>query len=136
MKTNIKNKKKKRVQNYGNSDKFNFGVNGYRYMDMLAKDIGCNINWQHLLYHDPLLAYHCIFGVYSIRQYRLYGPNACPAEARSSIMNVWNRVRYPFGDIKPRRTYLAFPISNTTFISMLILIVLYVLSYVYTYAFT
>ena len=121
MKSAILNVEEKRIDNYGTSQKYNFCVNGYKYMDMLAKDIGCNINWPHLLYHDPLLAYHCIFGVYSIRQYRLYGPNACPADARSSIINVWNRVRCPYGETKPRGTSETWPISNYTFVFILLL---------------
>lgn len=60
-------------------------------MDELADIIGCRPNFLELLFKDPSLAYHIVFGPQCPYSYRLKGPHAWEG-ARRAIMDMPQRV--------------------------------------------
>ncbi len=56
------------------------------YMEAMARLIGCRPRLWRLALTDPRLWLHVVYGPMQATQYRLYGPGAKPAEARSILM--------------------------------------------------
>lgn len=58
------------------------------YLDELAALIGCNVPYLKLFFTEPKVWFKAYFGPLIGPQYYLVGPNACPVEAKKSILRV------------------------------------------------
>lgn len=67
------------------------------YCDKLALDMDCKPNLPKLLFTDPLLYVHCVFGPNVPYTYRLQGPNSWPG-AREAILTLRERIGQPFAN--------------------------------------
>jgi len=65
------------------------------YQIELSRQMGCHPNMLKLVFTDPKLAYHLIFGPFTPYQNRLVGPGAWPG-AREAILKTMDRVHHPF----------------------------------------
>ncbi len=59
-----------------------------RYMDAMARLIGCRPRLWRLALTDPRLWLHVVYGPMQATQYRLHGPGAKPAEARRILLSL------------------------------------------------
>lgn len=59
-----------------------------RYMDMMARLIGCRPRLWRLALTDPRLWLHVVYGPMQATQYRLHGPGAKPGEARRILLSL------------------------------------------------
>ena len=57
-------------------------------MERIAELVGCKPNMLWILLTDPILWYKLWFGSHQSAVYRLYGPGACPDQARDFISNL------------------------------------------------
>lgn len=69
------------------------------YMDSLAETLGVRPNLKLMLFKDPVLFWHCVFGTFTAYQFRLGGPHAWSG-ARDAIINCFRRILTPFRLLK------------------------------------
>ncbi|KAI6653974.1 hypothetical protein LOD99_3150 [Oopsacas minuta] len=94
MEKDIKMKREKMSRAFTKSRRHTIQVDYQNYSDEISNLFDAKPRFLQLLFEDPRLFMHVLFGPLTPSQYRLFGPQRWP-QARNSILNCWKNTKSP-----------------------------------------